>query len=196
MLGRLLFLKTEMIKQKLVLFCGWLSPVIIFFIDVLYNFEAALSVFHFLPLCMSVVTSPAVIEIVTNCLLYPLGCFFFLICWASAFLVFFLWYENQKVAEWDPKNKSQWLCHSHLWSWWPWLVVVCSCVPWSWFCCNPGLCWRDWGLRVRSPMNLVPILAPSHISLGSEPTNISNSVFSLSWHSKPSINDALYYEWQ
>lgn len=46
------------------------------FIDVPYNLESALSVFHFLPLSVSVVISPAVTEIVTNCLLLPLHCFF------------------------------------------------------------------------------------------------------------------------
>lgn len=43
----------------------------------LCNFEAVLSGLPFLPLCVSVVASPAVTEIVTNCLLHPLGCFFF-----------------------------------------------------------------------------------------------------------------------
>lgn len=45
------------------------------FIDVPYNFESAISVFHFLPLSVSFVILPAFTEIVTNCLLLPLFIF-------------------------------------------------------------------------------------------------------------------------
>lgn len=49
-------------------------------IDVPYNLESALSVFHFLSLCVSFVISPAVTEIVTNCLYFLWVVVFFLIC--------------------------------------------------------------------------------------------------------------------